>query len=37
MGSFKNKINNKKKKKMEAEALNELIDLKKENEGAVCG
>lgn len=29
MGSFKNKINNKKKKKMEAEALNELIGLKK--------
>lgn len=28
MGSFKNKINNKKKKKMEAEALNELIALK---------
>ena len=29
MGSIKNKINNKKKKKMETEALNELIDLKK--------
>ena len=29
MGSFKNKINNRKKKKLENEALNELIDLKK--------
>lgn len=29
MSSFKNKINNRKKKKLENEALNELIDLKK--------
>ncbi len=29
MGSFKNKINNKKKKKMENAVVNELIDLKK--------
>ncbi|ORU00578.1 hypothetical protein D081_1101 [Anaerovibrio sp. JC8] len=33
MGSFKNKINNRKKKKLENDALNELIDLKKTMKG----